>query len=304
MRVPSPGVRQFGELGTSNIMKITISDKSATHRGTVLLAPSLSAVPETFAHAGVDPGRHEVLLGEMQRLRGVLYLEDGAITEDQLTSDGRHKLSVDDRSWHLLTLDENGRVCGCLRYCLYPGAVSYPELGVSRSALAGSSQWSNLLKTAVDTQIALARKLQIGFAEIGGWALAREHRCTTEALRIALGTYSLAGLLGDAVGVSTATVRNCSASILRRIGGARMDVSGFLLPAYHDPQYNCEMEILRFDSRYPAERFAQGVEKIRQQLICASVVCASAFGSTSLPRREPVTRYAPQFAGLAAASAA
>jgi hypothetical protein len=285
-------------------MKITISDKPTNNSGIVLLAPSLSAVPEAFTHAGVDVRRHEQLLSEMQKLRGAVYLEDKAITADQLTQDGRHRLDVDERSWHLLTLDGTGRVRGCSRYCLYPTAVSYSELGVAKSALAGNSQWGRLLQLAVDAQVALARKLQLGFAELGGWALAREHRCTTEALRIALGTYSLASLLGEAVGLSTVTVRNCSSSILKRLGGVPIDLAGFFLPAYHDPQYNCEMEILRFDSRYPADRFKDWIHGMRQQMIDVRVVCATALSRTSMPRRETIGHYSSQGIAVARASAA
>ena len=282
------------------VMRITISDKPSNSRGLVLLAPSLSAVPEAFTHARLDAERHEKLMSEMQRLRGAVYFEDGAINANQLTSDGRHHLDVDARSWHLLTMDEQGRVCGCSRLRLHSNFVSYGELGVAKSALANNSSWGKLLQAAVDSEISLARKLQVGFAEVGGWALARERRCTIEAMRIALGTYSLANLLGEAVCVTTATVRNCSSSILKRLGGLPMDVAGFFLPRYHDPQYNCEMEILRFDSRYPAERFADGIRGIRQQMIDAQVICSTAFSNSSIP----AVRFSPRSAVAPVASAA
>src|SRR3954471_22842294 len=92
-------------------------------RSIVLLAPSKSVVPNKFENVDRHPEQHEFLLSQMQRLRGAVYLKDGAIRSDQLTSDGRHKLAIDDRSWHVLTFDVNGKVSGCSRYCAYPKDV-------------------------------------------------------------------------------------------------------------------------------------------------------------------------------------
>jgi hypothetical protein len=237
-------------------------------------------------------------------LRGALYLEDGAITADQLTADGRHKLPVDDRSWHVVTLNAEGKVSGCSRYSPYPETVSFRDLGVAKSALAVSPRWGKLLQTAVDAEVALARSLNIGFGEVGGWALGRDLRFTLEALRIALGTYGLAGLLGEAIVLSTATVRNCSASILKRLGGVPMDASGFSLPRYHEPKYNCEMEILRFDSRYPADRFREWINAIRMQMIDVPVVCSHFGYPTTAPRPAQVLPYSWRYSAVASASAA
>lgn len=252
------------------------------NRRLVLLAPSKSSVPRAFTRAGVEEGNYCKILSAVQRLRGTVYVEDGAIKPHQLTHDDRYAVPADERSWHLVTLDEHGNVTGCARYCLHSSRVTYSELGVSDSALAASPQWGHLFRSAICNELALARASRVGFAELGGWALHSEYRCTTEALRIALGTYSLASLLGEAVGVSTATVRNCSASILQRLGGHRLEVAGVTLPAYNDPQYNCDMEILRFDSKRPAERFARWIAGIRDQMLDVPVIC----GSSTLQQRQ------------------
>lgn len=270
----------------------------------VVLAPSLSAVPAVFKRADMDAAQHQRLLADMQRLRGSVYLDDGAIGTEQLTADGRHLAPADERSWHILCLDENERVSGCSRYYLHRGDVSFAELGVSRSALASDPQWGQLLRLAVNGEVALANKINLGFAELGGWALGRQHRGTTDALRIALGMYGLASLLGEAICVSTATFRNCSASILKRIGGRPVAVDGFALPAYNDPQYNCEMEILRFDSRRPAERFRHWISGIRQQMVDVPVICPSLRSQESLLGSGLVSHDSLQPMGLAGVTAA
>lgn len=255
-------------------MNFAISHQHRNRR-LVLLAPSESAVPRAFTRAGVEEGNYRKILSQAQRLRGAVYVEDGAIKSHQLTEDDRYVVPSDERSWHLVTLDERGTVTGCARYCLHSSRVTYSQLGVSDSALAASPQWGHLFRSAICNEIELARASRVGFAELGGWALHRDYRCTTEALRIALGTYSLASLLGEAIGVSTATVRNCSASILQRLGGHPLGVAGITFPAYNDPQYNCEMEILRFDSKRPAERFAHWIADIRHQMLDIPVICGS-----------------------------
>jgi hypothetical protein len=93
-----------------------------------------------------------------------------------------------------------------------------------------------------------------------------------EALRIALGAYSLSRSLGGCVGITAATRRHHSSSILRRIGGRPLTADGVELPPYYDPQYACGMEMLRFDSSFPNPRYEGWIEEIRAHLHTATVV--------------------------------
>ena len=239
---------------------------------TVVLAPSDAYIPESFTRTIRSPGRHASLLSGLQRLRGQIYLEDGAIDRSELTSDGRFVQAIDNDAWHLVRLDASGDVCGCSRYMAHSGALRFDETGVSRSPLSRSYEWSGRFKAAVEYEIALAGKLQVDFVEVGGWALSAELRCTSEALRIALGTFSLARLLGGCIGVTTATKRHCSASILRRIGGQPLMAQGFEIPRYFDPSFDCEMEILRFDSSRPNPRFERWIEELKGYLAGVPVI--------------------------------
>ena len=81
-----------------------------------------------------------------------------------------------------------------------------------------------------------------------------------------LAAYGLGQLLGGAVGLSTATRRHCSSSILRRIGGKSLEYAGIAIPPYYDPLYECDMEILRFDSSNPNPRYSVWVEEIGRSL--------------------------------------
>jgi hypothetical protein len=73
--------------------------------------------------------------------------------------------------------------------------------------------------------------------------------------------------------VATATVRNRSSSILRRIGGQRLETDGTELPRYYDDRYGCEMEILRFTSVSMNPRYQGWTDQIRNSLLTVPVLC-------------------------------
>jgi len=214
---------------------------------------------------------YEAVMASMQRLRGAVYLKDGAIKTWQLSPDGRHTAEADARSWHVLLVDEENNVDGCARYTSYSNSVTFGSLGVSRSALAMSDQWGVKLRDAVEQELAVAREEGLSYVEVGGWALRENLRGSVEALRIALSSYALAHLLGGCLGLGTATYRHRSCSMLRRLGGRAFQAGGAELPPYYDPTYECRMEVLRFDSRSLNERYEAMTAELAQQLLAAPV---------------------------------
>jgi hypothetical protein len=252
-------------------MRLVPNAASAPKR-LIVLAPADGEVPDSFLQVEENPELHETLLSEMQTLRGARYLMDGAITPLQVSADGRHRLAVDEKSWHLLALNKDGTVCGGARCRKTSNRIAFSELGVGVSSLAQSDVWGMKLRVAVEADLELARRKDVAYIEFGGWAVAEEFCCTTEALRIALGAYSLSRSLGGCVGISAATRRHHSSSILRRIGGRPLTADGVELPPYYDPQYACEMEMLRFDSSFPNPRYEVWIEEIRAHLYTAPVV--------------------------------
>jgi hypothetical protein len=254
------------------------------HNELVLLAPAGCFIPKSFTRRCADRNSHARLLSEAQRVRGAIYLADGAVRASQLTADGRHVQSSDYDSWHLLAVGGNGEVQGCARYRHLTGKVDFDDLAVRESWLARCDQWGRSLRAAVESEIGLAKQRGTAFSEVGGWAMVPEKRCTVAALRIAMATYSLAQILGGCVGISTATERHRSSSILRRIGGRPLEYGGTALPSYYDPQYRCRMEVLRFDSCSPVDSCRRLVEQLSKRLADVSVVVA----------RDPADgRYAP-----------
>ena len=260
----------------------------------VLLAPARGFTPSFGWRVRADEVQYTGLMHGLQKLRGRIYLQDGALTEAQLTADGRHWQSLDSSSWHLLAIDEQGEICGCARYSHHPAVIGFHDLGVRTSALARSQRWGMTLRSAVERELGWARRQGLAFAEVGGWAISDEKRCTSAALRIALATYGLAQLLGGSVGLTTATVRHSSADILRRIGGHPLTVGETELPRYFDSQYQCDMEVLRFESAKPEPVFRHTIERLRDELKSVMVVAPQCATALPYPANRTVHATNPQ----------
>ncbi len=271
-------------------MQLTRTSRDAARR-LVLLAPPGAEIPSTFYGRQQNAALYSHLLTDMQRLRGEVYLRDGAIEPWQLTRDGRHDVASDSIGWHVLTVDSNQRVLGGARYLPYPNTVGFVDLGIRSCPLAQNNSWRGKFRNAVEAQLSIARRDNLACVEVGGWALAEEIRASMEALRIALSSYALAGLLGGCIGFTTATMRHCSSSILRRLGGKPLDTNGSEIPGYYDPQYKCEMEMLCFDSRRPNPRYKAWTEELRFELMSTQVIFPPS--EANLNREVVWARHAP-----------
>ncbi len=127
-------------------------------------------------------------------------------------------------------------------------------------------------------EMAISKTLGVSYVEMGGWALSEELRGTIEGVRIALAAYGLGQALGGAVGITTATHRNGSAGILRRIGGLSLFSERQEIPPYFDPQFTCDMEVLRFYSWAPQPRFRSWVAELSTQIQYVRVISRDQVG--------------------------
>src|SRR5689334_19000574 len=94
----------------------------------LVLAPTQAAIPSTFGTVYADTGRHRDVLSQLQRLRGDIYLKEGAIPVADLDERGRHLAAPDETSWHLLALDDRRHITAFLRLTWFQRAVSYDTL--------------------------------------------------------------------------------------------------------------------------------------------------------------------------------
>jgi hypothetical protein len=246
----------------------------------VVLPPARLPVSGQFRNVQAGRRRYDEFLTAMQRFRGEVYLSDGAIQASDLV-DGRHELSIDTESWHVLSLDSSGRICACLRYLEEREADEFDDLWVRHAALARSPELGPRFRRAVEMEMNRARSMRISFGEVGGWAVAESHRGTMEPLRIILAMYGLLQLRGGCAGVATATFRHGSAPILRRIGLNSLVAEGEELPPYFDPTYGCQMEVLRFDSRFPNPKYQNSIAELSSALVGAPVFCRDSSTGTA-----------------------
>lgn len=251
-------------------------------RNHVLIAPAGWSQVQGFYRASVDPDGHADLIGAVQRFRGRCYLADGAIRPDELTADGRHVQPMDDASWHLVIRSDEGDVISCARY----HSVKNPRFEstvAAGAALAQSPDWRAKVARIVERSIREANARGANFAELGGWCVADLSRHSRHALRSVLYMFALGELLGGTIGLSTATTRHCSSSILQRLGARKASLDGEELPAYYDRRFDCQMELLQFDSLRPSPKYARQVAEYRALLRSdMRVLCATEVAPTSI----------------------
>jgi hypothetical protein len=241
----------------------------------ILVAPPDVPVTPSFRNATVDPTLREALIRQVQRLRAAVYLEDGAIQRPELSPDGRHRTSEDARSWHLLLLNKANQISSCIWFLEHEHNPSLDQLRLRHCPLTRASTWGARLSDAVKSELSWARTQGLKFGEVGGWAVAPESRCTSEGLLLVLGAFSLANALGGSLVLATATARHSSSRILQRLGGSRLEADGAAIPPYFDPQYDCMMELLRFDSRRPNSRYRGLIDLLRDKLTHVPVIATA-----------------------------
>ena len=252
-------------------------------RQQVILAPASEFLNSNFQKLRYDPRGFNRILRDLQRLRGRVYLRDGAIGREDLSADGRHESPIDPLSWHIVTLDQRGAVVACARFHVCGPSTRYEDLGVSRSSMAKSPKWGRYLRSAVESVVRRVRATRSHFVEAGGWALDESVRHSTEALRIVLGAFAWSELIGGATCVTTATFRNHSAEILQKIGGRPMRDKEMELPRYFDPQYDCDMQILTFETGRYAPRFRDAVLQRTEELAKTERICEFPIFRTYFP---------------------
>jgi len=231
-----------------------------------LLAPPQARFAREFSRTVCNEQLYDHYLVSMQRLRGRVYLTDNAIKPRDLDRDGRFHMHSDEQSWHLLLVDETNEVIGCAKYLVHSSSVPYHRLRISQSTLAKDPAWAGKVRRVVEADLKRAREEKLSYVEVGGWALAEEWRGTRAALEILVGSFALGQLWGGSLGSCTATVRHSSSSMLRRLGGTSFELEGEPLPSYNDPEYDCTMELLRFDYRTPAQRFLPLIDQLKGTL--------------------------------------
>jgi hypothetical protein len=238
----------------------------------MILAPAGAKVPTSFEQQTVCNESYEMMLARMQVMRGRIALAEGAIQKDQLDCDKRFWMPQDKDSWHLLRLGSNGSVEGCIRILEHQDRPKFTSLRLSNSAIARSNNWSGKVRAAVESEVEQVSRRGARVVEPGFWALNESLRVGREAVSIALSVFAWSQLIGDRVAYVTATVRNDSCGMLRRLGGRGLEFNGEAVPRYFDPEYDCDMELLKFDMAGLNPRFETMMAPLRKMLAGSPIV--------------------------------
>lgn len=207
-------------------------------------------------------------------MRGEVYREYDPIAAE-LLPDGRHYDPLDQQCWHIALHTSAGYILGSSRYRVIENG--FEELSVSGSALAFSQEYGPSLKTAVERHIQRAALSDIQYGEAGMWALRAQARCSTAAVTIALMTFALAKALGGGSGITTATTRHGSSTILQRLGGSTFPG----LPPYYEPKYGCVIQVVHFDSVNLNTRYRSRMRRAEEELVNCDVICAATPGASN-----------------------
>jgi hypothetical protein len=261
-----------------------------------ILAPKGATVPRASGNVIRDKARHACLLGEMQRLRGRVALDEGVVAASMLDHSGRHLMPRDGESWHLLLVGSDGNVAGCARLLVHPRDVTFRRLRLASSPAARCGVWAQHVRDAVESELTRARLNGLTAVEPGGWVVDESLRGTWGAFSIAIGAFAWAQILGAGIAFVTATEKHGSATILRRIGGRSLQARGQTIPRYFDPAWGCNAELLRFDTDSLNPRFEAAMSSARRQLLSAPVFSADPARRERFPSHTIQDVYQPIFA--------
>jgi hypothetical protein len=241
-----------------------------------LLAPGGISTSNVSGANDCERDSYAQYLSSLQKLRAESYLSDGAITPERIDKEGRFPMHRDEDCWHFLLIDPAQEVIGCVRYLAHPATATVRDLLIGQSPLGNDPFWGKKFAQALESHLEFARRNALTFVEVGGWAINTAYRHTRAALEILLASFAWAKMIGGGIGCCTATVRNNSASMLRRIGGCSFEFGNEIIPPYNDPKYGCTMEALRFHFQDFDPRYQKMVDSIYNRIPQQPIIARSA----------------------------
>ena len=234
-----------------------------------VIAPSEQAVFPGM-QAWPDSEQYERLIGEIQRFRGMVYVQEGILLPTDLDAQGRHQRASDFAAWHLVLRDRPDHILGAMWlrvHDLRGGALRFEDLQIyEHIARANDEQLASALDTATRHFLAESAKNYKYFSEVGGWAIREEVRRTALAPILAASLWSLARIVGGGTGLAIARVRHQCADVLKRMGGMDLYSGGEPLPRFYDSFYRDMFEVIGFDSQYSCQQLEPTIEDIRAYL--------------------------------------
>jgi hypothetical protein len=231
-----------------------------------IIAPSAEKIPDCLPHYIPDEGLRRKLVDEVQRFRGRIFVQDNSLPASALDAQGRHNMPYDDEAWHLLVWDRYQNVCGAMRVGIHlqkHRPVRLEDLQISKFLAHLPTATRSLVEGAARAYLRRIRSPS-PFFEPGGWVIAENARKSTLASVLAAAVWSLGRAVGGSAGLSMATMKNNSASILKKMGGFELFSRGVPLAPFFDPYHGSQMELIGFDPSYLNPRLEATVAEIQE----------------------------------------
>jgi len=204
-----------------------------------------------FGSTKVDPERWRSLLFGACKVRGSAYLEDGAIQQHDLHSDGSFRLPMDDNSWHVLMVDDDDQVTATLRATVLPldsrkRKGKLPHVGASLGR-AESDQFRPRFKAELflSTLGLVFGSERTQFMVVGGWASDRHSAPPSAGAELALSVWAFSRHTEVAGALCVASERHDAHGQLVRTGAVPIRAIGSQ-DMYFDSAYGCRVGLLGF----------------------------------------------------------
>lgn len=206
---------------------------------------------------------YDARLARIRRLRGKVFLADGAVTQEHLDESGSYHTSLDHRAWHIYLAGNDGEVPACCTLMLHRNVVEVQELRISELLCHIQDDRRGLYESAIQSLIREAARLNVGFGEAAAWAIDQKFRNHCASMMMIIASWPLYQTLGNAIIIGAPTSRHHTSSIEKRMGGFPLALQGSPLGPFHDAPHGCDMEFVWFDSQRPLSRFAQIISEMR-----------------------------------------
>lgn len=227
------------------------------------------------------PSDYEEAIASIQRLRGSVYVSDGALSPAALSPDGRHYSELDFAAYHLTLW--NGQLQGCLRVVFHPEDYSLEKFKVYEVLKRMPLEQSETYRMALKQFLCDWRKRGLPPGESGGWAISEAVRRNAAAIALPLSAWALSRIRQREVFLATATERHGSKDILHRLGGWKLQGDGKELPEFFDSAFGCKMNFICFDSEVLNPKFEAAVADLQEFLLGQTEVG----GKVAQPNSEP-----------------
>ncbi len=236
----------------------------------VIIEPEISEYkPDAFSMTRDSDLRYDFMF-ELFKMRGSVYLQDGAISEENLDKFGKYVSPHDKYSWQVLLLDSSKKPHGGLRIRFWDFEnirahfmQTHAKELIDRMDCDNQKVYQESIIRFLDEE--MRTKF---FGEVAGLVITDYEKNSPAALLLVAFCFAFGEFVGGFNALVSATERHYSNRIMRKIGGHRIPhkETKEYLNTFFDSKYNCNMEYIVFESACPAALIQDLCKKIQEKL--------------------------------------